>query len=185
MSIVDLFYSVTTGSKRRRVLLTPVGLLIFFGLLILIIVASLSTDRALGLPQLLPGALGTAIGAVILATGLMLWAWCVVSFRRGRGTPVPFNPPPKLVTEGPYAWARNPMLSGVFTTLFGVGLLFQSVSMVFLWTPVFIVLNVIELKLVEEPELERRFDESYREYRQRVPMFIPRPQRGYKNERGV
>ena len=77
------------------------------------------------------------------------------------------------------------MLSGVFTTLFGVGLLFQSVSMVFLWTPVFIVLNVIELKLVEEPELERRFDESYREYRQRVPMFIPRPQRGYKNERGV
>jgi len=38
----------------------------------------------------------------------------------------------------------------------------------------FIIFNVLELKLVEEPELERRFGESYIEYRRRVPMFIPK-----------
>jgi hypothetical protein len=27
--------------------------------------------------------------------------------------------------------------------------------MVFVWTPVFVIFNVLELKLVEEPELER------------------------------
>jgi protein-S-isoprenylcysteine O-methyltransferase Ste14 len=46
--------------------------------------------------------------------------------------------------------------------------------MVFIWTPVFVVLNLIELKLVEEPELERRLGASYREYKQRVPMLVPR-----------
>ncbi len=182
MSIVNLLYSVTTGSKRRRALLTPVGLAIFSGLLFLVVLASLGTDGTLGLPRLLPGALGTAIGVVILAAGLILWVWCVVWFRRGRGTPVPFNPPRELVMEGPYAWARNPMLSGVFATLFGLGFLLHSVSMVLLWTPLFIVLNVIELEMVEEPELERRFDESYREYRRRVPMFVPRPP-GVKKKR--
>jgi protein-S-isoprenylcysteine O-methyltransferase Ste14 len=37
-----------------------------------------------------------------------------------------------------------------------------------------VILNVVELKLVEEPELERRLGAMYNEYRKRVPMFIPR-----------
>jgi protein-S-isoprenylcysteine O-methyltransferase Ste14 len=66
------------------------------------------------------------------------------------------------------------MLTGVFAFLFGVGLLLHSVSMVFVWIPVFVVFNILELKLVEEPELEHRFGASYLEYKRRVPMFIPR-----------
>jgi protein-S-isoprenylcysteine O-methyltransferase Ste14 len=134
-------------------------------------------DRSLGLPRLLPGAPGSVIGIAFLAAGLVLWGWCVAWFRRagGGGTPVPFNPPHELVTVGPYAWVRNPMLTGVFSFIFGLGFLLNSVSMVFIWTPVFVVVNVIELKLVEEPELERRFGTSYREYKRRVPMFVPRP----------
>jgi protein-S-isoprenylcysteine O-methyltransferase Ste14 len=171
---VDVFYSMATGSRRRRVLLTPVGLIVFFGLLLLVLFGSLYMDAALGLPQLLPGALGAAVGVPVLAAGLVLWAWCVVWFRRARGTPVPFNPPRELVAEGPYAWSRNPMLTGVFASLFGLGFLLHSVSLVFVWAPVFVVVNLIELRLVEEPELERRFGKSYREYRRRVPMFVPR-----------
>lgn len=177
MKPVDVFYSVTTGPERRRALLTPVGLVIFAGLLLLVVLGSLLTDRALGLPRLLPGALGLVVGVPLLAAGLMLWAWCVVLFRRAKGTPVPFNPPRELVVVGPYAWVRNPMLTGVFACLFGFGFLLHSLSMVFVWTPVFLVLNAIELKLVEEPELERRLGASYSEYRRRVPMFVPKAPR--------
>ena len=174
MRLVDLFYSVATGSKRLRLLLTPVGLVVFFGMLLLVVFGSLYMDRAFGFPKLLSGPIGTLIGVVLLSLGLVIWAWCVVWFSKAKGTPVPFNPPRELVTVGPYAWSRNPMLTGVFAFLFGIGFLLHSVSMVFVWTPVFVIFNVLELKLVEEPELVRRFGESYIEYRRRVPMFVPK-----------
>ena len=69
---------------------------------------------------------------------------------------------------------RNPMATGVFASLFGVGFVFHSLSMVCVWTPVAFVLHAIALKRVEEPELELRFGPSYGEYRRRVPMFVPR-----------
>lgn len=169
-----MFYSVATGPERRRKLLTPVGLVIFSALLLLVVFGSLRTDRALALPQLLPGVAGSVVGVALLAAGMMLWTWCIFLFWRARGTPVPFNPPRKLVVVGPYAWVRHPMLSGVFACLFGLGFLLHSFSLVFVWTPLFVVMNAIELKLVEEPELERRFGATYRAYKRRAPMFVPR-----------
>jgi len=174
MKLNDLFYLVATGSKRLRLLLTPVGLVIFFGMLLLVFFGFLYLDKVLGFRKLLSGPIGTLIGVVLLSLGLVIWAWCVVWFSKAKGTPVPFNPPRDLVTAGPYTWSRNPMLTGVFTFLFGIGFLLHSVSMVFVLTPVFVLFNILELKLIEEPELERRFGESYIEYRQRVPMFFPK-----------
>ena len=66
------------------------------------------------------------------------------------------------------------MLTGVFACLFGLGFLLHSLSTVFIWTPMFVLFNLLELKIVEEPELERRFGESYVAYKRRVPMFVPR-----------
>lgn len=57
------------------------------------------------------------------------------------------------------------------------GLLLHPVSIVFRWTPLYILMHLIELKKAEEPELERRFGAAYQEYRCRVPMFVPRPWR--------
>jgi len=34
--------------------------------------------------------------------------------------------------------------------------------------------NNLELKVIEEPELEMRLGDVYREYKKRVPMFFPR-----------
>jgi len=185
MRLDDLFYSVTTGSKRWRILLTPVGIVVFTGMFLLVVFGSLYTDRAFGFPRLLFGAPGSAIGVVLLSAGLVMWAWCIIWFSKAKGTPVPFNPPRELVTVGPYAWSRNPMLTGVFACLFGLGFILHSVSMVFVWTPVFVVFNVLELKLVEEPELERRFGKIYIEYRQRIPMFVPRMPGIGKNKEGA
>ena len=177
MSLQDLFHSVATGSQRRRQLLTPVGLVVFGFTLLVVVMGGVYTDRALHLPELFPGRLGLAIGVLLLVPGSLLCGWCVLRFKRAQGTPVPFNPPKELIVTGPYLWMRNPMVTGVFTCLFGLGLIFHSISIVLIWTPAYILVHVIELKKVEEPELERRFGASYTDYKYRVPMFIPRPWR--------
>jgi protein-S-isoprenylcysteine O-methyltransferase Ste14 len=177
MSLVNLIHSVATGPWHRRAILTPVGLLFAVGYLLVPVFAALHTDATLGLPRLLPRGLGMAIGLPFLAAGVALHAWCDVLFARAKGTGIPFNPPRGVVTVGPYAWVRNPMLIAGFAGLLGVGFILGSVSLVLVWTPVFVVLNVIELKLVEEPELDRRLGISYSEYKRHVPMFLPRAPR--------
>jgi protein-S-isoprenylcysteine O-methyltransferase Ste14 len=177
MGMLKTVHSVATGPRRRRALLTPVGFLIFGSTLVAVVVLGLFTDRFLRMPELLLGTVGAGVGTVLLVLGGMLCGWCVLRFKRARGTPVPFNPPTELVVAGPYLWMRNPMVTGVFTALFGIGMILGSFSIVFIWTPLYILAHVIELKKVEEPELELRFGATYTEYKRRVPMFIPRPWR--------
>jgi protein-S-isoprenylcysteine O-methyltransferase Ste14 len=172
--LIGMFYRAATGSHKTRNLLTPAGIVFFFGLIALFIFVALQVDRFLGFPKLLPTSLNIIVSAPILAIGLFLMIWSVLHFIRVKGTPVPFNPPPKLVTTGPYAHVRNSMLTGVFVLLFGLGVLLRSISLVFIFTPLFILLNMWEVKAVEERELERRLGKDYVEYKKRVPMFIPR-----------
>ncbi|MBW2180671.1 MAG: hypothetical protein JRG81_09935, partial [Deltaproteobacteria bacterium] len=71
-------------------------------------------------------------------------------------------------------------LSGIFLVLFGCGLLFQSISLIFIFTPLFILINGIEIKMIEEPELEMRLGREYLEYKKNTPMFIPKVLRRYR-----
>ena len=172
--VIEIFYKAARSSSRRRTLLTPVGLLFFFTLVVLFIVGSLQVDKFFGLPRLLTTPVNIILSVPILAIGLFLVLWSNLHFIKVKGTPVPFNPPAKLVTTGPYAYVRNPMLTGVFILFFGLGVLFRSISLVFIFTPLFVLLNVLELRAVEEPELEKRLGKEYVEYKKRAPMFIPR-----------
>jgi len=181
MGLKELFHSVATGSRRRRQILTPLGLTIFGLTLLVVVFGGLYLDRLLAFPALLTGAMGLIIGVLLLVSGAVLCSWCVVRFARSHGTPVPFNPPNELIVAGPYVWVRNPMVTGVFTSLFGIGFILNSISIVAIWTPLYIIAHAIELKKVEEPELEQRFGASYVDYKREVPMFIPRPWRHRRN----
>lgn len=170
---IDFLYKIATGSRKVRNLLTPIGAIFYISLTALFIVLSLEVDRWLKLPKLLPRPLNIILSLPILLLALFLMGWSVLNFLKVKGTPVPFNPPPKLVATGPYAYVRNPMLTGIFILLFGFGTLFGSASLVFLFTPLFVFINIWELKVIEEPELEKRLGEEYLEYKKKKPMFIP------------
>ena len=172
--LINLFYKTATGSKKIRNFLTPIGVVFFFSLIGLVITLSLWTDKFLHFPKLISYPLNTIIFFFILSMGICLILWSILHFIKVKGTPVPFNPPPKLVNTGPYAYVRNPMLSGVFILMFGFGILFNSISLVFIFIPIFILLNFLELKTIEEPELEKRLGKDYSQYKKRVPMFFPR-----------
>jgi len=172
--LINLFYKTATGSKKIRNFLTPIGVIFFSSLIGLFIILSLWTDKLLHFSKLISYPLNTIISFFILSMGICLILWSILHFIKVKGTPVPFNPPPKLVNTGPYSYIRNPMLSGVFILMFGFGILFNSISLVFIFIPIFILLNFLELKTIEEPELEKRLGKDYLEYKKGVTMFFPR-----------
>ena len=110
---------------------------------------------------------------LLIVLGFLIMFWPVIAFFSTRGTPIPFNPPPKLITTGLYAYVRNPMILGLFIFMLGLGILFGSLSLIFIFTPLFIAINVFYLKAIEEKEMEKKFGNAYLEYKKRVPMFIP------------
>jgi len=55
-----------------------------------------------------------------------------------------------------------------------LGFYFGSLSLIFFFAPLPVVLYALYIKAVEESELEMRFGQDYVEYKKRVPMFIPR-----------
>lgn len=118
--------------------------------------------------------LSRGAGAMAFAAGFALFAWCVALFARvGRGTLAPWDPTRRLVAVGPYRHVRNPMISGVALMLAGEALLWRSGALA-LWLGTFFVINHTYLLLSEEPGLQARFGESYREYRANVPRWLPR-----------
>jgi len=114
------------------------------------------------------------LGAALLAVGLRLFAASLHRFvTEGHGTLAPWDPPRELVVRGPYRFVRNPMISGVLFLLFGESLLLLSWPHAE-WATTFLVINAIYIPLFEEPSLERRFGEAYREYCRHVRRFLPR-----------
>jgi protein-S-isoprenylcysteine O-methyltransferase Ste14 len=171
---ISLLHSAATGTKKTRTLLTPVGLVIFGVFTVLFVVLAVLLDRWLSLPWPLSSGLSWFIATPLIAVGVGVTAWSGSHFLKVKGTPVPFNPPLTLVMTGPYHFVRNPMLAGVFLLLFGIGFAIKSLSLVALFTPLYVLVNVWELKEIEEPELVKRLGDEYIAYQQRTPMFIPR-----------
>jgi protein-S-isoprenylcysteine O-methyltransferase Ste14 len=130
-------------------------------------------DELLNIPSLpfptISKAVGVAMmfvgmGFVILALGSLLF--------RGQGFPLMILTE-KLADNLLYKRTRNPMMLGLFLTFVGIGLLIGS-SFFTLWSLIgFIPAIILWLKFFEECELEMRFGQSYREYKQRVPFLIP------------
>ena len=143
------------------VVLVPMSIARRYGVVI-------SLGRSVGLVCL------QVVGLALLGLGLVLFVASVWQFAtQGKGTLAPWDPPREFVVRGPYRFVRNPMISGVILCLFGEA--FALVSLPHgVWAVCFVIFNLIYIPLIEEPQLERRFGESYREYRRYVRRFIPR-----------
>ena len=113
-------------------------------------------------------------GSIIILFGLTIMAFTISSFIRiGKGTLAPWSPPKKLVIKGLYRYVRNPMILGVLIVLLGEALGLWSKN-ILVWAGEFFIINIIYFIIYEEPSLEKRFGDEYREYKKHVSMWIPR-----------
>ena len=170
----EFIYRVATTKSKLRIIVTPLGITFWLGLSVLFVFVSLWLDKFLPLHLLFSTPSNILLSLPPLVIGTTLCLWTVYSFARASGSPVPLNPPRRLVTGGLYSQIRNPMLLGWFIMLFGLGILLNSISLLLIFNPLFICLNILYLKTVEEKEMEKKFGKKYLEYKKSVPMFVPR-----------
>jgi protein-S-isoprenylcysteine O-methyltransferase Ste14 len=119
-----------------------------------------------------------AVGWVLIAAGVALYLMCAFwGFAlRGKGTPLPLDPPKKLVVDGPYHVVRNPMYWGVGAVMLGEAAVFHSLAVAELMAVLLVGMNLFVL-FYEEPQLRRKFGAEYDDYCRRVPRWLPRPGR--------
>lgn len=172
--LANAIFRTAKGDEKKRWLITPLIALIFASFIVLLVIAAVFTDAWLKLPSIACPPWTTSPAIILLAAGLSLYVWTLADFGRAGGTPVPVNPPHELIVKGPYAHTRNPMLSSLYLVFFGAGLLWGSLSFTFIYTPVFILVNTIYIKQIEEREMELKFGQAYLDYKKRVPMYWPK-----------
>ncbi len=151
-----------------RAVLYASGFILFFGWL------AMSARRYDARLDLQVPAAGKVPGVLLMIPGGILALACIGNFIvRGKGTPAPFDPPRVFVATGPYRYVRNPMYVGGLAFLAGLALFEGSVS-ILLFSLLLLVVAHLLVVLYEEPDLERRFGESYLAYKRTVPRWLPR-----------
>jgi protein-S-isoprenylcysteine O-methyltransferase Ste14 len=123
-----------------------------------------------------PAGLGVAqvAGIAVAPAGGALALWGIAAFALvGKGTPAPFDPPRKLVVQGPYRYVRNPLYIGAALALSGAALFYGSIPM-WGYVGLFVLVTHGLVAWYEEPILERLFGDDYRAYGARVRRWLPR-----------
>jgi len=138
-----------------------------------VIVLGLALDWLLPayvLALLLPLAARIAIGVILVAAGLAL-VFPARSAFMSAGTEVkPWRPSTALVTDGIFAWLRNPMYVGGTLFLTGLSILLASDWMLVM-TIVFVPIIHFGVVKREERYLEAKFGNVYRAYKAQVPRY--------------
>jgi len=171
MSIRKGIRPSTTQSTVALQLKSVLNALLFFLLFMVLLPwgAAWVLPAAVGLPPWL----GWPVGAALVAGGLTLWIRCLDVFsRRGAGTPFPLDAPRHLVTSGPYAVVRNPIMAGELAVIWGEAFLFGVLGL-WVYAALITLLAHVLVSRIEEPELRERFGAEYGEYCRRVPRWAP------------
>jgi protein-S-isoprenylcysteine O-methyltransferase Ste14 len=162
--------------RHRRLVLY---LLIFLIILIITYLLGKWFDIIFQLTQIPPFPYNYLIGFTVFFSGLTIGirASCQL-LTQGQGLPwgeMYHNAQStRLLTNGLYAYCRNPTTLGYTLLPSGMGLIFQSLGMSIIIPIIILLVNIVWLKGWEEPRLEQRFGNTYHQYRHNTPFLLPR-----------
>lgn len=163
-----------TAPVSRHVLKTFGQLVVFWGLFLLVfplIIAALETRWGFAI-EFAPAVRVAGIAVLVGASALGVWSAITMS-TVGRGTPLPGAMPNALVIAGPYRFVRNPMAVAGIAQGIAVGLMLSSWFVVAYAVIGSLIWNYA-VRPLEEADLELRFGDEFRRYRNAVRCWMPR-----------
>lgn len=110
-------------------------------------------------------------GVFIIMLGIALMVWAVRLFSAA-GTNVDVRQPStKVVSDGPYRYSRNPIYVAMGLIVLGAAIWLNSLWILF---SLMVILPVIEGGVIrrEEAYLERKFGQTYLDYKAKVRRWI-------------
>ena len=126
----------------------------------------------LGWPSILEVPIGYWIGGgIILASIYFLGFRAVVIMRRSGQSENPYKKTTEIIETGPYRLTRNPMYLQMVLLCIGFAILLSNLWILVL-TPICALLLHFLVILPEEAYLERKFGQSYFEYKKRIRRWI-------------
>jgi protein-S-isoprenylcysteine O-methyltransferase Ste14 len=127
-------------------------------------------DRRAHLP-FLPRGVSRGLGWSLLGGGVVLNGWFLKTIRNAEVPIRTDRPVPRLTTEGPFRYTRNPSYLALAAIYAGIAVLRNS-----LWAMLMLplVVMVIQRGVIgrEERYLERTFGEEYLAYKERVHRWV-------------
>lgn len=111
------------------------------------------------------------LGLIINFFGAFLAIWAKFRMQNNWGVPAQhnINKQKYLVTNGPYAFSRNPIYVGLFCVVLGSELALRSL---FLIVSIPMIIGIYKIILIEESLLEEHFGKNYLVYKEKVPRFL-------------
>lgn len=171
-----------SASSAWNVTKTFVQMVVFWSVFLFVfppLIGRVEESLGLALPWARPGAWRAVAVVIFAAAGALgLWsAWIMAT--EGKGTPLPFDCPRRLVVRGPYRVVRNPMAIAGLSQAAAVGMFLHSWAVLAYVLAGFVVWNYL-VRRWEEDDLSQRFGAPYEQYRRHVRCWFPRltPYRG-------
>jgi protein-S-isoprenylcysteine O-methyltransferase Ste14 len=111
------------------------------------------------------------VGGLAVLVGLLLAGSAFSRMRKVHTSPDAQQPTTALVTDGPYAFTRNPIYLGFFLIYLGFTLLAGTVWGILL-SPFLLPTVTRAIVEAEEAYLETKFEHQYTEYKARVHQWL-------------
>ncbi len=110
------------------------------------------------------------LGVLLCATALLLMLWSLVSFQQSFRIGIDTDQPDRLITDGAFAFSRNPIYVAFMTMLAGQFLIFPN------WIPLICIVAAAWLihrqVLREEEFLRGHYRQAYVDYCSRVRRYL-------------
>lgn len=169
--VISVFRAAEPASDRRNLIRTAYQVVWFWGVFLGMFPWAIATlEDLLGITRIDSTTLDVAGWCLFAPAGSLglASAWTMVT--AGKGTPLPFACPRRLVVRGPYRHVRNPMAVAGIAQGVAMGLVWGSLSVV-----VYAFAGIAAWQLLvrprEERDLAERFGADYERYRAAVPCW--------------